>query len=107
MNGGACTGCLDSIRVAFDRIRKEGFADRMPAAVLLAGNQAKPPGVDHGVLIPVGRCLKKYGDNPHYVPGCPPQMFLITDEFRELVGGQRLFGPKDQYRLACEEEEGD
>ncbi|MFZ5633109.1 MAG: hypothetical protein ACOY40_09715 [Bacillota bacterium] len=63
--------------------------------------------VVHAALARLGRCLKKYGDNPHYVPGCPPQMFLITDEFRELVGGQRLFGPKDQYRLACEEEEGD
>jgi hypothetical protein len=39
----------------------------------------------------------------HYVPGCPAQVFVISDELRVIAGQYRLFGPKEQYLL---EEEG-
>jgi len=103
IDGGACPGCLDGVRIALSRIEKAGLLGRLPRLTVVAGKGGNVTGDDCMV---VGRCLARCRDMRRYVPGCPPQVFVIADELREMAGLERLFGPKSQY-LLDEVKEGD
>ena len=91
IDGGACPGCLDGARIALGRIKLAGLLDNLPAVNIVVGEKGEVTGAND---IIIGRCLKRYRDRKHYVPGCPAQVFVIADELRELAGQYRLFGPE-------------
>lgn len=96
IDGGACPGCLDGVRIALGRIKKAGLLGKLPPLTLVVGENGSVTSENDVV---VGRCLKRHRGMKHYVPGCPAQVFVIADELRELAGQYRLFGPKEQYLL--------
>lgn len=96
VDGGACPGCLDGVRIALGRIKTAGLLDKLPPTTIIVGEHGTVTG-ENDVI--VGRCLKRHRGKRHYVPGCPAQIFVIADELRELAGQYRLFGTKEQYLL--------
>jgi hypothetical protein len=63
---------------------------------IACGPDSSPPGTAENVLV-VGKCLSHLKESGNFVPGCPPQVFLVTDELREMAGLDRIFGCKDGY----------
>lgn len=100
-DGGACPGCLEGVRIALGRLRAANLLDKLPPAHIVVGREGRLTGENDVVI---GRCLGRCRGARHYVPGCPPQVFVIADELRELAGQARLFGPKEQYLLQEEDE---
>ncbi len=96
VDGGACPGCLDGVRTAIGRVKAAGLLDNLPPLTIVVGEKGVVTGENDVV---VGRCLKRHRGKKHYVPGCPAQVFVISDELREMAGQYRLFGPKAQYLL--------
>ncbi len=96
VDGGACPGCLDGVRIALGRIRTAGLLDKLPPVTIVVGENGE---VTSDTDMVVGRCLKRHRGKKHYVPGCPAQVFVIADELREIAGQYRLFGSKEQYLL--------
>ncbi len=96
IDGGACPGCVDGVRIALRRMKAANLLDKLPPVNIVIGEHGRVTG-DNDIVI--GRCLKLYRGMKHYVPGCPAQVFVIADELRELTGQPRLFGPKEKYLL--------
>jgi len=96
IDGGACPGCVDGVRIALRRLEAANLLDKLPPVNIVIGESAQVTGNNDVV---VGRCLKHCRGMDHYVPGCPAQVFVIADELRELAGQPRLFGPKEKYLL--------
>jgi uncharacterized protein (DUF362 family) len=96
IDGGACPGCVDGVRIALRRLKTANLLDKLPPVNIVIGENGRVTG-DNDIVI--GRCLKLYRGMKHYVPGCPAQVFVIADELRELTGQPRLFGPKEKYLL--------
>lgn len=96
IDGGACPGCLDGVRIALRRLNMTNLLAKLPPVNIIIGENGRVVRDDD---IVVGRCLRHCQGMKHYVPGCPAQVFVIADELRELVGEPRLFGPKEQYLL--------
>ncbi|MHB0885779.1 MAG: DUF362 domain-containing protein [Bacillota bacterium] len=103
VDGKACTGCREGLRIAVDRAKAQEVLAILPdvkffmgpgAAQLSADDAAHP---ERNILI--GKCLKSAANKGQggWIPGCPPQIFLITDEIREMAGKDRLFGRKDDF----------
>ena len=101
IDGGACSGCLDGVRIALGRVKAAGLLGKLPPLTIVVGEKGSVTGENDVV---VGRCLKRHRGKTHYVPGCPAQVFVISDELREMAGQYRLFGPKEQYLLHEEED---
>jgi uncharacterized protein (DUF362 family) len=95
VDGGACPGCKDGVRIALRRIKAAGLLDKLPSLTFVVGKDGSVTG-DNDVVI--GRCLKRHREMKHYVPGCPAQVFVISDELRGLAGQQRQIG-----RASCRE----
>jgi uncharacterized protein (DUF362 family) len=96
MDGGACEGCREGLRIALGRMQAQGLLDKIPLRKILIGEKAYP-GNDQEPFLALGRCLQKYDYLDRYIPGCPPQIYLITDELRQLVGQKRIFGDKKEF----------
>ncbi len=101
IDGDACQGCRDGVRISLGRMKTAGLLDKLPPLAIVIGEKASVTGENDLI---VGRCLRRHRGKSHYVPGCPPQVFVISDELREMAGQYRLFGPKDQYLLVEEED---
>jgi hypothetical protein len=63
---------------------------------IVCGPDSGLPDDGENVLV-VGKCLSHLGKSGRFVPGCPPQVFLVTDEMREMAGFDRIFGCKDGF----------
>ena len=94
--GGACAACSGVIELALARARQMDILDQLKPLRIVCGSDASPPGEGENVLV-VGKCLSHLNEAGNFVPGCPPQVFLITDELREMAGIDRIFGCKDGY----------
>jgi len=98
LDGQACDACRNGLRVAMDRMRAVGISlDKLPRLEISMGSQAKLAESSDWIQLPIGNCQKQYKHLPNYVPGCPPPAFLMADQVREIMGGQRKFGPKKDY----------
>jgi hypothetical protein len=98
LDGQACNACRNGLRVAMDRMRAVGISlDKLPRLEISMGSQAKLAESSDWIQLPIGNCQKQYKHLPNYVPGCPPPAFLMADQVREIMGGQRKFGPKKDY----------
>jgi uncharacterized protein (DUF362 family) len=109
VDGKACTGCREGLRIALDRAQQTEVLALLPYVRFFIGPDAAvsaEDGQDPSRNILIGKCLKNAGrkGQGRWVPGCPPQIFLITDEIRELAGKPRLFGKKDDFIVEDEED---
>ncbi|MHC4707793.1 MAG: DUF362 domain-containing protein [Planctomycetota bacterium] len=94
--GGACAACTGVIELALARAEQMDILEQLKPLQIVCGPDSSPPGTAENVLV-VGKCLSHLKDTATFVPGCPPQVFLITDELREMAGVDRIFGSKDGY----------
>lgn len=96
INGNACAACAGVIELALRRAeRMEALDKSRPLRILFGPDAAMPQG--EGANLVVGRCLSHLKDTGYFVPGCPPQVFLISDEIGEMAGCERGFGCKEDY----------
>jgi uncharacterized protein (DUF362 family) len=94
--GGACAACTGVIELALARARQMDILDQLKPLRIVCGPDSSPSGAGENVLV-VGKCLSHLKETSNFVPGCPPQVFLVTDELREMAGVDRIFGCKDGY----------
>ncbi len=94
--GEACGACTGVLELALARARQMGILEKLRPLRILCGAGAGSQGGGQNTLV-VGKCLSELKDSAHYVPGCPPQVFLVADELREMAGVDRIFGSKDGY----------
>lgn len=100
IDGEACNACRNGVRIALDRLKSAGLPlEKLPRIEISMGSQARLSGSPDCIEFPVGRCQKQYKHLPNYIPGCPPQAFLIVDQVKEILGLPRKFGPKKDYLL--------
>ena len=94
--GGACAACTGVLELALERARQMDILEKLKPLRIVCGPDSGPPDDGENVLV-VGKCLSHLGKCGRFVPGCPPQVFLVTDEMREMAGFDRIFGCKDGY----------
>lgn len=94
--GGACAACSGVIELALARAGQMDILGKLQPLRIVCGPDSSPPGGAENVLV-VGKCISHLKESGHFVPGCPPQVFLVTDELREMAGVDRIFGCKDGY----------
>jgi uncharacterized protein (DUF362 family) len=94
--GGACAACNGAIELALARARQMDILEKLKPLRIVCGPDSSPPGKGENILV-VGKCISHLNATGNFVPGCPPQVFLITDELREMAGVERIFGCKDGY----------
>jgi uncharacterized protein (DUF362 family) len=94
--GGACAACSGVIELALARAGQMDILEKLQPLRIVCGPDSSPPGGAENVLV-VGKCISHLKESGHFVPGCPPQVFLVTDELREMAGVDRIFGCKDGY----------
>jgi len=100
IDGEACNACRNGLRIAIERLRAAGVPlDKLPRLEISLGAQARLSESSGCIPIPIGNCQKQYKHLPNFVPGCPPQTFLLADELREILGEPRKFGPKKDFIL--------
>jgi len=98
LDGEACNACRNGLRIAMDRLRAGGVPlHKLPRLEISMGSQARLSESSGCIQIPIGNCQKQYRHLPNFVPGCPPQTFLVADELREILGEPRKFGPKKNF----------
>jgi uncharacterized protein (DUF362 family) len=98
LDGKACSACRDGLRIAMNRLRALGFPlDRLPKLEISMGSQARLSESTDLTQLPIGNCQNQYKHLPNYVPGCPPPTFLMADQLREIIGEERMFGPKKDF----------
>lgn len=94
--GGACAACTGVLELALARVQQMDILEQLKPLRIVCGPDSPPPGTGENVLV-VGKCLSHLKESGNFVPGCPPQVFLVTDELREMAGIDRIFGCKDGY----------
>jgi uncharacterized protein (DUF362 family) len=94
--GGACAACTGVLELALARAGQMDILEKLKPLRIVCGPDSSPPGAAENVLV-VGKCLSHLKESGNFVPGCPPQVFLVTDELREMAGVDRIFGCKDGY----------
>ena len=94
--GGACAACTGVLELALARAGQMDILEKLKPLRIVCGPDSSPPGTAENVLV-VGKCLSHLKESGNFVPGCPPQVFLVTDELREMAGLDRIFGCKDGY----------
>ena len=98
LNGQACDACPNGMRIALERLKAAGLPlEKLPRLEVSMGSEARLPDSSAFLQMPIGKCQKQYKHLPHYVPGCPPPVFLLADEVREILGMPRRFGPKKDF----------
>lgn len=96
IDGNACGACAGVIQLALKRAQGMGFLEDLRSLRILTGPDARPvPGEERTLL--VGKCLSHLKNEGRFVPGCPPQVFLVADELREMIGLNRTFGCKEEF----------
>ncbi|MGD8740940.1 MAG: DUF362 domain-containing protein [Desulfobacterales bacterium] len=94
--GGACAACTGVLELALTRAGQMDILEKLKPLRIVCGPDSSPPGAAENVLV-VGKCLSHLKESGNFVPGCPPQVFLVADELREMAGVDRIFGCKDGY----------
>lgn len=98
INGLACDFCRNVLRLAWNRLATMNVPlENLPQMEIIIGPEGKIDSPSGALKLPVGRCQKANKNYPHYVPGCPPQVFLLVDQFREILGLPRKFGAKKEF----------
>jgi len=96
LNGNACNTCAGVIELALKRAEGMGLLEKLNPLRIVLGPEAPRPPKDGNNLI-VGKCLSHLKEAGYFVPGCPPQVFLVTDGLAEMAGHERKFGSGEGY----------
>jgi len=100
IDGQACDFCRNVFRLAWNRLATMNVPlENLPEMEIIIGPEGKMTNQSSKLKLPMGRCQKAYRGLPHYVPGCPPQVFLVVDELRQILHLPRKFGPKKDFML--------
>ncbi len=99
IDGQACDYCRNGLRLALERLKSIGVSLENFRLEISMGSEAMLSAPLERLQIPIGKCQNQYRHLPHYVPGCPPPAFLVTDELREIAGLPRKFGPKKGFMM--------
>ncbi|MGC8811765.1 MAG: DUF362 domain-containing protein, partial [bacterium] len=100
LDGQACDFCRNVLRLALERLASLKIpGGKLPPIEIIIGPEGKISRTSPHLKLPMGRCQRAHKSFPHYVPGCPPQVFLVVDEFREILDLPRRFGPKKDFIL--------
>lgn len=100
LDGQACDFCRNVLRLAWNRLATTNVPlEKLPEMEIIIGPEGKMTNQSSKLKLPMGRCQKAYRGFPHYVPGCPPQVFLLVDELRQILDLPRKFGPKKDFIL--------
>ncbi len=106
VDANACTGCREGVRMAIARVQAMGLLPRLTPLRFYIGGRGYPqeerregPGPEGELCLYVGKCREGAAKAAGgiWVPGCPPQVFLISDELRELAGEKRVYGQRDEF----------
>jgi uncharacterized protein (DUF362 family) len=94
--GGACVGCLSSLRHALDRLHLTGHLKEDPVRILLGlrdQTEKIDPNEDPGNLWCYGNCCKEqfiqYYEgkrNAHWLEGCPPHFMEFYRVYCQVMG---------------------
>ncbi len=99
-DGQACDFCRNVLRLAWQRLTAMKIpVEKFPPLEIIIGPEGKINDRSPNLKLPLGRCQKGNKNFPHYVPGCPPQVFLLVDELQEILNLPRRFGPKKDFIL--------
>jgi len=84
LDGGACSGCLSSLRHSLEALSQQGVLERLTPLAIGAGRSAGT-GLENGTRIALGDCFADAcrGGVDVVVPGCPPHAF---DLYRRVIG---------------------
>ena len=102
INGNACPTCEGILQLALARAEKMDKLQKLLPLRFILGPDAVPPDRERKNLV-MGRCLSHLKETGYYVPGCPPQVFLVTDELRQMAGLDRLAGSREDFMFTDEE----
>lgn len=69
---GACSGCQHFLEGMFVRFEREGNLEALRGKTLVYGQTVRPPEQYEGELLLLGTCTRKFKNQGHYIPGCPP-----------------------------------
>jgi uncharacterized protein (DUF362 family) len=99
--GAICDECAGVLQLAMARLEGDGDLEAVKPLRVVCGEKKYEPRPGEKVLA-VGRCQAHMQGSGYFVPGCPPQVFLVADELRAMQGGKRIFGPREQFMFKDE-----
>lgn len=103
--GDPCSGCIGSIVTALNTMKEaselKALIDMYGCITIAIGPKAI---LDdrRGLTILCGRCLHRMGNEGVFIPGCPPQSYLIRDLLRSRIGLPPIYVGEDIVREAEE-----
>ena len=91
-----CEECAGVLQLALDRFAGSEAVEKLKPLRIVCGPQDYEPQPGENVIV-VGKCQAHMRNSGYFVPGCPPQVFLVADGVRELLGQERIFGGKEDF----------
>ena len=101
--GDPCSGCANALGAALDHLERDGDlgeVERLGGVLVALGEKAEPEAKDN--LFLMGRCQHRNRSKGVYIPGCPPQSFVIRGLFYEMIGKDTKYRRDDVLREAEE-----
>lgn len=94
-NMGACSGCINSLVIALNRIKKAGDLSKFKDLQVNIGH-GKPENTEYKNFFYIGKCGQavcerecKKGKQVHFISGCAPAALEIEERIREVYGIER------------------
>lgn len=101
--GDPCSGCDSALGAALSGLAKEGELENlkeMGGITIVIGQKAEPPEKERVLLI--GKCQYRNRHKGIFIPGCPPQGFLIRGIIDEIMGKESEYRSEDLLKEAEE-----
>lgn len=101
--GDPCSGCDSALGAALSGLAQEGELERlreMGGITIVIGQKAEPPEKERVLL--VGKCQYRNRDKGIFIPGCPPQGFLIRGIIDEIMGKESEYRSEELIKEAEE-----
>ena len=92
----ACPACAGVLQLAVDRFAGSDAMEKIGPLRIVCGTRDCEPKPGE-MIMAVGKCQAHMQNSGYSVPGCPPQVFLVADEIRSMLGLERIFGSKENF----------
>ncbi|MCS7112658.1 MAG: DUF362 domain-containing protein [Nitrososphaerota archaeon] len=103
--GDPCSGCIGSIATALTIMKEsaelKALIDMYGCLTVAIGPKARLD-ESKGLTVLCGRCLYRTNVDGIFIPGCPPQSYLIRDILRTKIGLPPIYVSEDVVREAEE-----
>jgi len=104
--GDPCSGCVGSVVTALNVMKETAelrmLIDTYGCLTVAIGPKARLEGSGMGLTVVCGRCLYHMSGKGVFIPGCPPQSYLIRDILRSKIGLPPIYVGEDVIREAKE-----